>query len=94
MNDADFEAFKAQALARGFDEVLLREWAPGLVLDTHTHPFEVSARVVRGGLVLSCGDESRQLRAGDSFELARDRPHAEHYGPEGATFWVARRHAA
>jgi len=33
------------------------------------------------------------LRAGDRFELARAVPHAERYGPEGATYWAARRHA-
>ena len=94
MNDADFNAFQAQSLAAGFDEVLVREWAPGQVLDTHTHAFEVSARVVRGDVVLTCGEQTRHLHAGDSFELPRELPHAERYGPEGATFWVARRHAA
>ena len=94
MNDADFNAFQAQSLAAGFDEVLVREWAPGQVLDTHTHSFEVSARVVRGDFVLTCGEQTRHLHAGDSFELPRELPHAERYGPEGATFWVARRHKA
>lgn len=91
-NDA-YEVFRADALARGYNEVLVREWSPGQVLDTHSHPFEVHARVVRGGLVLVCGGQRRELKAGDSFELPRGEPHAEHYGSEGATFWVARRHA-
>lgn len=88
-----FDDFRATALARGYDEVLVREWAPGQAVHTHTHPFAVKALVVRGSFVLSQGDgSSRPLAAGDSFELAREAPHAEHYGPEGATFWVARRH--
>ena len=46
--------------------------------------------VVRGNYSLTVGDQVRQLKAGDSFRLARNVPHAEHYGPEGATIWVAR----
>ncbi len=93
MTDAAFEVYKAQALAAGFDEVLVREWKPGQVIATHTHDFDVSARVVRGDVLLVCGEKQRHLHAGDSFELARETPHAEHYGSEGATFWVARKHA-
>ena len=36
MSDPDFAAFKAAALAEGFDEVLERMWAPGTVLAGHT----------------------------------------------------------
>ncbi len=89
-----FEAFAAAARAAGCDEVIVREWAPGLVLDTHRHPFAVQARVVRGEFWLTEGDAVRHLRAGDAFTLAREVPHAERYGPDGATVWVARRHAA
>jgi quercetin dioxygenase-like cupin family protein len=94
MNAATFDEFQRAALARGFDEVLVREWAPGQVVDTHTHPFAVEAQVVRGELALTVGGQSRRIAAGAGFELALGVPHAEHYGPEGATFWVARRHAA
>jgi quercetin dioxygenase-like cupin family protein len=92
MNPANFDEFQTRAQAQGFDEALVREWAPGQVLDTHTHPFSVKALVVRGSLVLTCDGQPRPLRAGDWFELPREAPHAEHYGPDGATFWVARRH--
>jgi quercetin dioxygenase-like cupin family protein len=87
-----FEQFTAQHRAAGFDEVTERVWAPDTVLDSHTHPFAVEALVVAGDLWLTCGDETRHLRSGDRFALGRDEPHAERYGPSGATFWVARRH--
>jgi quercetin dioxygenase-like cupin family protein len=87
-----FAAFEAAAKAQGFDEVLVREWNANQVLDTHTHPFAVDALVVRGQFTLHCGGTQRVVKAGDGFELAREVPHAEHYGPEGATFWVARKH--
>ena len=91
MDDATFEAFKANALAEGFDEVLERSWAPGTVLDQHTHPFSLRARVVQGEMWLTVGDDVRHLLPGDTFTLDRDVPHAERYGDEGATYWVARR---
>jgi len=91
---ATFDDFQRDALARGFDEVLVREWQPDQVMGTHTHPFAVEARVVRGELALTVGDDTRRITAGEGFELALGLPHAEHYGPQGATFWVARRHSA
>jgi quercetin dioxygenase-like cupin family protein len=89
-----YEAFEATARAEGFDEVLVREWQPGQVLDEHRHPFAVKALVTRGDLWLTEGEQVRHLKAGDGFELAREVPHAERYGDQGATFWVARRNAA
>ncbi len=94
MNTDTFEAFEADARAAGFDEVLQREWQPGQELDTHRHPFEVKAVVKQGELWLNDGECIRHLRPGDTFELERDAPHAERYGPEGALFWVARRHSS
>ena len=86
-----FDDYRAQALTEGFDEVLERNWPPNAVLDSHTHPFALKALVIQGEMRLTVGDETLQLRPGDAFALARDVPHAEHYGPDGATYWVARR---
>lgn len=92
MSEITFEQFAADARAQGFDDVLVRQWAPDLVLDTHEHPFAVKALVVAGELWLTVGAEAAHLRAGDRFELGHGAPHAERYGAAGATFWVARRH--
>jgi quercetin dioxygenase-like cupin family protein len=92
-NKQTYQQFEAAARAEGFDEVLVREWQPGQVLETHRHPFAVKALVTRGEVWLTEGEHTRHLRAGDGFELAREVPHAERYGLEGATFWVARRNA-
>lgn len=91
-----FETFKQQALAEGFDEVLERTWEPNTVLDTHTHPFGVKARVTAGQMWLTHTDangksQKRYLTPGDEFTLPPNEPHAEQYGPEGATYWVARK---
>lgn len=87
-----FRDFQAQARAAGFDEVIERRWPPGAVLDTHTHAFDVDALVTQGEMWLTHAGQIRHLRPGDRFSLVRDQPHDERYGPEGATYWVARRH--
>ena len=93
MNANTFEEFEAQARAAGFDESLVRQWAPGTVLETHTHPFDADAVVAQGEMWLTCEGSTRHLKPGDTFTLAREVPHAERYGPEGATYWVARRNS-
>jgi quercetin dioxygenase-like cupin family protein len=90
MTTPTLESFTAQSMDEGFDEIIVREWAPDLKLDTHTHPFDVSAYVVQGEYWLTVGDEVKHLKAGDFFRLARNVSHAELYGPQGATVWVAR----
>jgi len=94
VSELSFSEFESAARARGFTEVLERQWAAGTVIDTHTHAFAVEARVVQGEMWLTVGDTTRHLQPGDGFTLDREVPHAERYGGEGATFWVARRNAA
>jgi quercetin dioxygenase-like cupin family protein len=71
--------------------VIERHWEPHAVFDEHQHAFDANALIVKGEMWLRCGAQERHLRAGDTFDLARGTPHAERYGPEGATYWVARR---
>jgi len=88
---ASFDAFRAEALACGCDEALVREWPPAAVLDTHTHPFDAEAVVMHGEMWLTEGGRTWHLTPGATFRLAAGVPHAERYGPQGATYWVARR---
>ena len=88
----DFASFRQTALDQGFDEVSERTWAPGQTLATHSHPFAARGLVVRGEMWLTIAGDPQHLQLGDRFELARDEPHAERYGAEGTTYWVARRH--
>jgi quercetin dioxygenase-like cupin family protein len=90
MTTLTFDAFKAQKLAEGYDEVLLREWAPNLVNEPHTHPFDTHAFVAQGEFWLTVNGQTTHYVAGSTFELARGIPHAERYGTEGAVFWAAR----
>ncbi len=86
-----FAEFETAARAAGFTQVLERRWAPGAVVDTHTHDFAVDAVVVEGELWLTVGGQTRHLQRGDRFALDHGRPHAERYGDAGAVYWVARR---
>jgi quercetin dioxygenase-like cupin family protein len=85
---ADFEA---EARAQGFDEVIERRWPPATVLETHQHPFALRALLVQGEMWLTLDGRTRHLGPGDEFALDHGVPHAERYGPDGATYWVARR---
>ena len=91
MLETTFAEFEAAARAKGFDEVLQRVWPADTRLDTHTHNFAVQAQVVQGQMWLTVGESTRHLQAGDEFALKHEVPHSEVYGPEGATYWVARR---
>jgi len=93
MTTLNFDAFKKQSQEAGFDEVLERNWAANTVVPTHTHPFSVQAVVTQGEMWLTCRGETKHLTVGGTFTMQRDEPHAERYGADGATFWVARRHA-
>ena len=94
MNTMTFEAFQADALGAGFDEVLERRWAPDAVIATHTHAFGVEAVMRQGEMWLHCEGSTLHLMPGDGFTLSAGVPHDERYGAEGATYWVARRNAA
>ena len=91
MNELTFDTFKASARSQGFDEIVERQWKPDTEVGTHTHSFAVKALVVQGEMWLSVGERTLHLLPGDTFQLDREVPHAERYGPEGATYWAARR---
>ena len=93
MNTLNFDHFKKQSLDAGFDEVLERTWAADTVVPTQTRPFSVQAIVTQGEMWMTCRGETRHLTVGGTFEMQQHEPHAERYGAEGATFWVARKHA-
>ena len=72
-----FESFNASSLKAGADEVVKRSWAPGQIVETHTHPFDADAVVAEGEMWLTCGGETRHLRQGDTFHIPSGTPHSE-----------------
>jgi hypothetical protein len=90
MLNITFDEFKKQSLATGAHEVLERKWAADTLLQTHTHSFSAKALVAEGELWLTTEGNTKHLTVGGTFELSSGTPHSERYGPEGATYWVAR----
>lgn len=91
MSSPTLEAFTASMLSDGYHEVLVREWQADHTTPEHDHPFDTDALVVRGEFWLTTGGATRHLKEGDRFQLGRGIAHSERYGPQGATFWAARR---
>jgi quercetin dioxygenase-like cupin family protein len=91
MTHPDLTKFKQQALADGYQEVVERNWEPNTVAETHTHPFAAKGLLTQGEMWLTCDDKTQHLLPGDIFTLEPNTPHEEIYGPEGATYWAARR---
>ena len=86
-----FEAFKTLKLKEGFDEVLIREWAPNFANDPHDHPFDTEAVVAQGEYWLTMNGKTTHYKTGDLFKVSRGAIHSEKYGPEGSVFWAARK---
>lgn len=85
-----FSEFEAAERALGCDEVIARSWKPDMELPTHAHPFRARALLVQGEMWLTVDGVTQHLQPGDRFDLPAGQPHAERYGPQGATYWVAR----
>jgi quercetin dioxygenase-like cupin family protein len=88
---ANLLEFTAQAMDDGFDEILQKDWAPNLVIEMHTHPFDARVQVASGLVKLALAGSTETFQAGQSFYIPRGTEHAEQYGSEGASFWVARK---
>jgi quercetin dioxygenase-like cupin family protein len=86
-----FEAFERDAKSPGFDEVITRHWEADKLIEEHTHPFEAKALVIQGELWLTYGGVTHHIPTGGTFHLHPEVPHSEHYGPQGATYWLARK---
>ena len=87
----DQDAFKAGLRARGYETFLTREWAPGLINDTHSHEFSAAALVLDGEIRIETAEETCICRPGDTFELGAGIPHKEIIGPQGVKFLVGRK---
>ncbi|RQS61226.1 cupin domain-containing protein [Burkholderia sp. Bp8963] len=84
------EAFVAALEQEGFTEFVTVTREAG-ELDEHAHPFEAKALILSGEIHIRIGDEERCYRAGDTFHLPANLPHAERYGPAGVQYLVGRK---
>lgn len=88
------EQFTLQLAQNGYTETVTRSWEPNQLVDSHSHPFDAHALVLKGEFTLSWDGQTQTLRQGDTFSLAAGCEHVEHYGAQGATYLVGRRYAA
>lgn len=66
------------------------EWSdgPGVVYAEHQHEGAVTIFVTEGALTLKINAESKDLRAGDRFDITARTPHSAVAGPEGCQYVV------
>jgi hypothetical protein len=50
-----FDEYAANLKAQGYEEVLVRNWSPREIVETHRHPFAAKALVVSGEMWLTQG---------------------------------------
>jgi quercetin dioxygenase-like cupin family protein len=87
----NFTSFSDSMKKQGFDQVVERVWKPLTTFEEHSRPFDAKAVIVQGEMWLTVNGHTEHLVPGGTFELSANLPHAERYGSEGATYWVARR---
>jgi quercetin dioxygenase-like cupin family protein len=83
--------FEAQLKTQGYQEVTLITRDARYQLGEHSHPFDACALILEGRIRLQVSGVSKVYHAGDIFELARDTPHQEWAGEQGATYLAGRR---
>jgi quercetin dioxygenase-like cupin family protein len=64
-----------------------------LTTQPHSHPFDARVFILAGEFTLTSQGQSRMFYPGEHFEMPAGCLHSEHYGPEGSTFLIARKHS-
>ena len=70
--------------------VLVTREANGF-LDTHSHPFEAKALVIRGQIDITIDDVKYCYVTGDLFHLLNNQVHTESYGIQGVEYLASRK---
>jgi quercetin dioxygenase-like cupin family protein len=86
----DRQTFEAELKRDGY-EVMTNTTAGAKVNPEHSHPFDVRAMVMQGGLTLTRDGRSDTYRAGEVFSMPRGCLHYESYGDEGAVVLLGRK---
>ena len=87
----DQATFAAGLAADGYEGPLPRRMEAGQVAPEHTHPFDARLLVLEGAFLLTQGGATRSYGPGEVFEVPAGVPHAEAFGPAGASYLVGRR---
>jgi quercetin dioxygenase-like cupin family protein len=90
MNNSDVAAFEAELTAEGF-EVSSKSLDASMVVEDHTHDFNVRGLVTAGAFDITVDGRTTHYGVGKQFTMAAGCVHAEAIGPEGVSFTVGRR---
>ena len=60
------------------------ELDPNTVVPEHQHEHEQLGMCLSGSVLFRVGDETKELRAGETWSIPSNVPHEVHVGPDGA----------
>jgi quercetin dioxygenase-like cupin family protein len=87
MERATFEA----ELQRNGYQIVVNTMQPDAINPEHVHDFDARLLVVAGEMTVVVGDQRNTYRVGETFSMTHGCRHAEHAGPQGATYVAGRR---
>ena len=86
----DRTAFEAELQRDGY-QIVQNTMQPGVINPEHAHDFDARLMVVAGEMTIVVGDKRSTYQIGDTFSMTHGCRHAEHAGPNGATYVAGRR---
>lgn len=86
--------FRQKLAADRFPEPVPVERDGTYRLGLHQHPFEAFALITEGELTIEFEGKPTTYKAGDTFRLAANTPHAEYAGPQGVKYLSGRKETA
>ena len=89
----DRTAFEAELQRDGY-QVIVNTMQPGVINPEHAHDFDARLMVVAGEMTVVIGDQRNTYQVGETFGMTHGCRHAEHAGPQGATYVAGRRKPA
>ena len=86
----DRTAFEAELQRDGY-QIVVNTMQPGAINSEHAHDFDARLMVVAGEMTILAEGRRSIYKVGDTFSMTNGCRHAEHAGPEGATYVAGRR---
>jgi len=89
----DRTQFEAELNRDGY-QVVVNTMQPSAINPDHVHDFDARVLVVAGEMTVVAEGKRNTYQIGDTFNLTNGCLHAEHAGPDGATYVAGRRKPA
>jgi quercetin dioxygenase-like cupin family protein len=89
----DHSTFETACKHDGYADVEEKSGPADFTSKPHTHPFAVRALILSGEFRLTRDGQTEVFHPGETFSMQAHCEHAESFGPHGASYLVARKHA-